>query len=86
LVLVEDKERSRVFASARLAATLLLVGVFIQIALGIATLLLAVPVGLGAAHQGGAMVVLGLLLWLNHELRAARVPGDSDLTLNLSCV
>jgi heme A synthase len=39
--------------------------------LGIATLLLAVPVGLGAAHQGGAMVVLGLLLWLNHELRVA---------------
>ncbi|MEF8768601.1 MAG: COX15/CtaA family protein [Candidatus Accumulibacter contiguus] len=66
-----------VSASARLAATLLLGGVFIQIALGIATLLLAVPVGLGAAHQGGAMVVLGLLLWLNHELRAARLPGDS---------
>ena len=49
----------------------------VEIALGIATLLLAVPVGFGAAHQGGAMVVLGLLLWLNHELRVARVPGDS---------
>jgi cytochrome c oxidase assembly protein subunit 15 len=36
-----------------------------------------VPVGLGAAHQGGAMVVLGVLLWLNHELRVARLPGDS---------
>lgn len=66
-----------VSSTARLAATLLLVGVFIQIALGIATLLLAVPVGLGAAHQGGAMVVLGLLLWLNHELWVARVPGNS---------
>jgi hypothetical protein len=58
---------------ARLAATLLLVVLFAQIGLGIATLLLAVPVGLGAAHQGGAMVVLGLLLWLNHELRPATV-------------
>ena len=42
-----------------------------QIALGIATLLLAVPVALGAAHQGGSMVVFGVLLWLNHELRVA---------------
>ncbi|HMW57835.1 MAG: heme A synthase [Candidatus Accumulibacter phosphatis] len=66
-----------VSSTARMVATLLLAGVLIQIALGIATLLLAVPVGLGAAHQGGAMVVLGLLLWLNHELRVARVSGDS---------
>ncbi|MEF8699637.1 MAG: COX15/CtaA family protein [Candidatus Accumulibacter sp. UW26] len=56
---------------AQLAATLLLGTVFVQIGLGIATLLLAVPVGLGAAHQGGAMIVLGLLLWANHELRVA---------------
>ncbi|MCM8611146.1 COX15/CtaA family protein [Accumulibacter sp.] len=55
--------------TARLAGTLLLLAVFAQIILGIATLLLMVPVALGAAHQGGAMVVLGLLLWLNHELR-----------------
>jgi cytochrome c oxidase assembly protein subunit 15 len=54
---------------ARWAATLLLGAVFVQVGLGIATLLLAVPVGLGAAHQGGAMIVLGLLLWANHELR-----------------
>jgi cytochrome c oxidase assembly protein subunit 15 len=55
--------------TARLAVTLLLLAVFAQIILGIATLLLMVPVALGAAHQGGAMVVLALLLWLNHELR-----------------
>ena len=51
-------------------ATLVLVALAAQIALGIATLLTQVPVGLGAAHQGGAMVVFGLILWLNHELRA----------------
>jgi cytochrome c oxidase assembly protein subunit 15 len=54
---------------ARQVANLLLVVVAGQITLGIATLLLAVPVALGAAHQGGAVVVLGVLLWLNHELR-----------------
>lgn len=52
-------------------ATLLLLAVAAQIMLGITTLLLQVPVGLGTAHQGGAVVVLGILLWLNHELRVA---------------
>ena len=56
---------------ARLAATILLLALAAQIVLGIATLLLAVPVALGAAHQGGSMVVFGVLLWLNHELRVA---------------
>ena len=56
---------------ARLAATLLLLTLAIQIGLGIATLLLAVPVALGAAHQGGSMVVFAVVLWLNHELRVA---------------
>lgn len=59
---------------ARLAASVLLLALAAQIALGITTLLLAVPVGFGAAHQGGAMVVFGLVLWLNHELRVARSP------------
>ena len=58
---------------ARNVATLLLVALACQISLGIATLLLAVPVALGAAHQGGAMLVFGILLWLNHELRVAPV-------------
>jgi cytochrome c oxidase assembly protein subunit 15 len=61
---------------ARLVANLLLVALAIQIALGIATLLLAVPVALGAAHQGGSMVVFGILLWLNHELRVT--PGSGS--------
>jgi cytochrome c oxidase assembly protein subunit 15 len=48
----------------------LVVAVAAQVALGISTLLLAVPVTLGAAHQGGALVVLTLALVLNHGLRA----------------
>lgn len=44
-------------------------GVLLQVLLGIATLLAAVPVALGAAHQGGAIVVITLLVWTLHEFR-----------------
>ena len=53
----------------RLAATLLLAMAGVQIALGIATLLLQVPVALGSAHQAGAMVLFALSLWLAHANR-----------------
>jgi cytochrome c oxidase assembly protein subunit 15 len=43
----------------------------VQLALGIGTLLLQVPVALGAAHQAGALVLFGLSLWLAHALRRA---------------
>ena len=33
------------------------------------TLLLRVPVALGAAHQGGAVLVLATSLWFAHALR-----------------
>ena len=42
----------------------------VQAALGIATLLLGVPVALAAAHQGGAVLLLAAALWFGHE-RAA---------------
>ncbi len=45
----------------------------LQAALGIATLLQGVPVALGAAHQGGAVVLLAAALWNAH--RAARTPA-----------
>ncbi len=41
----------------------------IQPALGITTLLLVVPVSLAALHQAGALVLLGLLIWLLYEIR-----------------
>lgn len=41
----------------------------IQITLGVLTVLNAVPVALGAMHQGGSMVLMTMILWLNHELR-----------------
>ena len=56
--------------SARLACTLLLVMLAVQISLGISTLLLVVPLPLAAAHQAGAVLLFTAALWVNHQLRA----------------
>ncbi|MBI4988218.1 MAG: COX15/CtaA family protein [Rhodocyclales bacterium] len=59
---------------AKFAGHALLLALAGQITLGIATLLTFVPepvVALAAAHQGGAMLLLGIVLWVNHELRVA---------------
>ena len=62
---------------ARLLTHLLLAALAAQIALGIATLLLAVPVALAAAHQAGALAVFTAALALNHSLRrAVATPPD----------
>jgi cytochrome c oxidase assembly protein subunit 15 len=45
------------------AANALLAAFVAQASLGISTLLLGVPVGLAAAHQGGAVVLLACALW-----------------------
>jgi cytochrome c oxidase assembly protein subunit 15 len=54
---------------ARRACDALLALLAVQVALGIATLLLAVPVPLAAAHQAGAMAVLTAALAAAHALR-----------------
>ena len=54
---------------AKIAAGTLAGVTLAQVGLGIATLLMAVPVGLGTAHQGGAVVVLTAALWLARSLR-----------------
>jgi cytochrome c oxidase assembly protein subunit 15 len=54
---------------SRLAFVLLPVAALTQVLLGIATLLLAVPVALGTLHQAGAMIVFSVALYLNHALR-----------------
>ena len=56
---------------ARAGANLLLAMLAIQVALGIATLLLVVPLPLAAAHQAGAVILFALSLHLVHALRAA---------------
>jgi len=55
----------------RLAAHLLLGTLAVQIALGISTLLLLVPIPLAAAHQAGAVLVFAAALLAAHSLRTA---------------
>ncbi|MDH3240277.1 MAG: COX15/CtaA family protein [Alphaproteobacteria bacterium] len=61
---------------ARIALNLIGLMALVQPALGIITLLLVAPVSLAAAHQAGAMILLGLLIWLLHETK--RHPGRLD--------
>ena len=57
---------------ARAGSHLLLALVAMQIALGIATLLLVVPLHLAAAHQAGAVLVFAAALNVAHALRGNR--------------
>ncbi len=57
---------------ARSGIVLLTLAVLGQIGLGIWTLLAVVPVSLGALHQAGGLIVLGLSVYVVHELTARR--------------
>ncbi|MCC7048992.1 MAG: COX15/CtaA family protein [Alphaproteobacteria bacterium] len=57
--------------TTRRAGIALLHLALVQVALGIATLLLVVPVPLAALHQAGAMALLTAALWLRFTLRRA---------------
>ena len=57
-----------------LAGNALLAAFIVQAALGISTLLAGVPVGLGAAHQGGAVLLLAAALWSAHSGSTRRAP------------
>jgi len=58
--------------SARIAVHVLLAAAVLQVSLGISTLLLHVPTALAATHQGGALLLLTVILVVNHRLRYAR--------------
>ena len=54
------------------AGNALLAAFVLQGALGISTLLLGVPIGLGSAHQGGAVLLLGAALWYARSEKGVR--------------
>ncbi len=58
-------------AQARRGANAVLHVAGLQVILGISTLLLAVPIALGAAHQATAMLLLTACLFLVHSLRSS---------------
>ncbi|MFN3076263.1 MAG: COX15/CtaA family protein [Alphaproteobacteria bacterium] len=68
LLLWLTKRRSVPTGRGRLALHALGGMAVVQLALGISTLLLMVPVALAATHQAGALVLLTLGLWLLHEM------------------
>lgn len=59
----------RLYGPLRRRAHLLLAMIAVQIALGISTLLLHVPVALASAHQAGALVLFTLALYYLHGVR-----------------
>ena len=61
---VKSQQESRI----RTGLHLLLAALALQLTLGISTLLLAVPVALAAAHQGGAIILLTASLFVSHQL------------------
>jgi cytochrome c oxidase assembly protein subunit 15 len=65
--------RSDLPKSGRKALHALLAVALLQVALGISTLLLVVPIPLAATHQAGAVVLLTTAVVLRHTLRGAAV-------------
>ncbi len=67
--------RAGVHGRLRMPLDLTMLMLFVQLALGIATLLQRVPVALGALHQAGALVLFALALWSAHVLRRRAAMG-----------
>lgn len=68
----------------RTLAGLMVAGVLAQVTLGIATLLLVVPVGLAALHQAVAILLLGLVLWLSDSLSHTKSREMSDHLISVN--
>ena len=62
--------RAGVEARGRLAIIFLLLALTVQVALGISTLLLHVPIALAAGHQAGAVLLLTATLYATHALQS----------------
>jgi len=61
--------RKNLSSQTQIALNLMLVTVFLQVALGISTLVLSVPIALGAAHQGGALLLFTSALYVLYTMR-----------------
>ncbi len=67
--------RSASPAAVKTGAGVLVAGVVAQAALGVWTLLEAVPIGLGVAHQGGAALLLAAAVYHVHQYAAPLQPA-----------
>ena len=71
-------QRSDASAKTKQLSHLLLAMLAIQVALGVSTLLMHVPVSIASIHQGGGLVLLTLSLLINHALRKSQTSYDVD--------
>ncbi|MFQ5955221.1 MAG: COX15/CtaA family protein [Kiloniellales bacterium] len=60
---------------ARLAVHAFMAMALVQVAVGVATLLMAVPIPLAVLHQAGAVALFALALWTRFEMRASARRG-----------
>jgi heme a synthase len=65
-------QRASLPKPVRIAVHALLAATAVQVALGISTLLLVVPIPLAVMHQAGAVILLTAALVLRHTLRGAK--------------
>lgn len=56
----------------RKAVVAVLCAGYLQVLLGISTLLNHVPLTLAASHQSGSLILLSTIIWLCHELKYLR--------------
>lgn len=59
----------------RRSGAVLLVALATQLALGIANVVLSLPLPLAVAHNAGAVALVIVMVWINHSLRGARSPA-----------
>jgi len=69
LVLWLVSGRRGLSGQVRIGIHLLMAAAVLQVTLGISTLLLHVPVALAATHQGGALLLFTVALYVNHRMR-----------------
>jgi len=53
----------------------LLAALSLQIALGVANVAFSLPLPLAVAHNAGAVVLAGVMVWINYRLRGTQVPA-----------
>lgn len=61
--------RLRLPARVNLALNCVTGMAYMQVALGITTLLTYVPVSIAAIHQSGSLILLSMAIWLSHEMK-----------------
>jgi cytochrome c oxidase assembly protein subunit 15 len=61
--------RQGITARSRKAAYFLLLMLLVQFVLGVTTILLSVPVVVAASHQGGAIILLSIALFITREIK-----------------